>query len=927
MWIKVLEIPQPVSQIQPGTYRSASIIPGTQSNTPNDTVFTASKPTLQTTVHNLFTPPTLPPSQVPSKRKLPGPVMRFAYVEIPPLPLSKRKKDYRPLLGRKRVNLGYSVYWEGGSQQEEESVSEYEPNRTGRASVRGRRAQRGRAKESTGHKGRRKEVSVQSKAQHVLPEARLTARQRSQRAKSTPSTILSLRYPSEEPPQSPLGSTQTIEIPDSPQQKPSAPPPPPPLPALPRAKSPSVVAISPPPQTESSPRLAKATLPHPNTNIVTATPHHTTDGQRPLPSHDESDAEKIQVYTVFHPPPTIIYFNTRFVQNAWNGDSAAWASSGVHATRRCVRPKGFIRDTISSENGGGQEGGLQLDVGGRVAWDGCSTDEEQEVEELLLKSQSEEWAWGRTTGAVKAGRKLNIQPCIAPMDDLRSAPGPVPMTPIPKVDLVQVLKSQKAASAQRSQKAKKREGKAAKREARPFATAPISTSISATQTSTQAPRSWPPQPSPESGAGLQQLSQPPRYLSAKARGKQKAVEPEPIDIIAPSFRDAIVLSPTSTVSASYHSANPHESFDRQMEDYIVFDLVPSPEKQPREAGTSGDSNSAKLVANSIPTASSSSAAQNNSPYRWQHPNTHTSDLFLYLSPPRDPAPSILGHLDGLALDSFYDSFGLLPEGEKSEQMSTVNPAFLSSNHDDYGTDLELDGVTNEGKVLERGEYARKDELGPRISDEGAGVRPGYQTVRDPPIVVSSRSSTSSYFPSTTSEGLGTIAPALLAARTSSPEFSDYRASNHVSRHQRLRDNRTSQTSSGRSSLAFASDSRARKKALIIDEGEEDESQRCFDLPETDSAADDRFMGSPSYEELSLPRRKWQKRTKKAPLVRLVQPVASTVTVASTRQFEREPEWELCDEESYCHQCRNKTRRLKMTCLCEKKFCIRCMTVR
>lgn len=63
----------------------------------------------------------------------------------------------------------------------------------------------------------------------------------------------------------------------------------------------------------------------------------------------------------------------------------------------------------------------------------------------------------------------------------------------------------------------------------------------------------------------------------------------------------------------------------------------------------------------------------------------------------------------------------------------------------------------------------------------------------------------------------------------------------------------------------------------------------------------------------------------------VSPVKSTVQPASQLLLYAAPsrlqDWPAEENESYCHQCRNKTRVLKMRCSCGKLFCARCITNR
>jgi hypothetical protein len=38
-------------------------------------------------------------------------------------------------------------------------------------------------------------------------------------------------------------------------------------------------------------------------------------------------------------------------------------------------------------------------------------------------------------------------------------------------------------------------------------------------------------------------------------------------------------------------------------------------------------------------------------------------------------------------------------------------------------------------------------------------------------------------------------------------------------------------------------------------------------------------------------------------------------------------WPTGPDQSFCHQCRRKTYYLKMTCVCQKKYCSRCIAIR
>ena len=68
-----------------------------------------------------------------------------------------------------------------------------------------------------------------------------------------------------------------------------------------------------------------------------------------------------------------------------------------------------------------------------------------------------------------------------------------------------------------------------------------------------------------------------------------------------------------------------------------------------------------------------------------------------------------------------------------------------------------------------------------------------------------------------------------------------------------------------------------------------------------------------------------------PRVKTVSPVKSKLQEANQSLVLPEPvqfpTWPLGENELYCHQCRNKSRILKMSCSCGKLFCARCITIR
>jgi hypothetical protein len=181
-------------------------------------------------------------------------------------------------------------------------------------------------------------------------------------------------------------------------------------------------------------------------------------------------------------------------------------------------------------------------------------------------------------------------------------------------------------------------------------------------------------------------------------------------------------------------------------------------------------------------------------------------------------------------------------------------------------------------------------------------------------------------------------PQALVGRTPSPEFPQYDAGDFSSQDHATAPTQTRalHTSSHSSSVFVPrkpTSSRAKTLTVAGDEDEEERGVRqryALELYES-SDSDGRLSKS---EALSRLRRPWQRASpvKNKPLAVKSRELLSKDRKSVPKQTKptarrSKEEWPTGTEESYCHQCRHKTRRLKMICPCDKRFCNRCVGLR
>ncbi|KAF9451451.1 hypothetical protein P691DRAFT_773119 [Macrolepiota fuliginosa MF-IS2] len=895
--------------------------------------------------YGLFTPSTRSPSEISGTRKSSRPRTYLAYIEIPPLPPGKHKTDYRPpkddrYLERQKVRkeepLEYRL-----SDRRRAYLKEREKERKEEREI-DVQAQRVRKKlqkrERQKVTGATQTKSPASTVVPIVPSNYMSYQRRSQRKKSL-SLASSIR---ETPPESVSSVRNLVAGAGVPRCKPKS-----------SASILSVSSRSDPSLSVPSPPLDQSGLrPNPITASVSNAPGSII---HPIPfqlllsnavdtidsSLQEPKVQRLPVHTAEHPPPAVTYFHTRFVQNEVDPDE--WTVLGTLVSKRCAQACGSILDGPPSIRGSeGEEGeGAELGVGGTVLWGGCSSDEEKEEEQQSQVIQGQK--------LVRAGVKMKeMLPRDERRSDLMLSTGSVkdslddvsqpPMTPIPKVDLSKAWKAQKTASMKKS-RAKERvrdvyadvSELVTTSDTRRVQTDGTSSPSRLSSSTTFAQ----PHPQPQAVAQSSPFQQ---YLSEKARGKQRAIDTIPTDTAsnhatlssptaASGFRDQNTYSPTNTTTDSYQPVNPLEMFDKNMEEYFVFDME-SPYKR-RES--EGDPSSARIP-EIIPGLSPPSSMR---PPGDPFCSESNRDLFPAFSTSIS-GPSVFDSLG--EFNPFEDPFvASLSNEEGVQQMTTINPAFLDgschenwSNGDISATQLELEfgGMTTAEEI--EGEESMSEEEEMRVKPYEDVSRAGYQPVAGVPIVVSSSSSSSSSRLQSFSGRPGSTPLVDVTGGTSSPEFSGYYTNNQWT---------SAQATTSHSSPSFIPVQRKHPGLRIQPvmsgyEAEGEEIQKDLDAPEVSSTSGDEYDGSTDSEDLSLSRptrHSGSVMKKKSPKAK-PSPAMSTPALAATPAkvvlpAQQRREWECGNELSPCHQCRTRSYKLKMTCLCKKKFCNRCTALR
>lgn len=857
--------------------------------------------------------------------------------------------------GKRERNEGASEY--GLSRKRRVYSEERERERkTGRHWGQEKNKKKVSAKEATKEReGEVREEAEGRKEMAPIPVSdRTTFQQQSQQEESILSA-LSMRHPNETPSQKTLPSGMPADMADVSRRK-SPSPSVHSTSTLPKVSSP---AISSPPPKRSKPNLTLTSIASASSASIStlrdlSQPPPTTaiTGTATTLSPQEPVIRGLEVHTVCHHSPIVTYFHTRFVRNVLKSGPDEWSAPDMRADKKCIKSRGFSWNSYSSFSGAGSEvtdedeEEARFDIGGSVLWEGCSSDEEEQEGFQLQTMQEQKGNQGcqedvkEMLDASRKGREPSVVPrTVVPHPGSMDTAYMQPTMPVPKIDLSQVLRSQKTASARRKRKAKEGEGGTA-------TPLPASRSAQANRTVPQTSSSHiQPQLLPQPSSA--QLSEPPRYLSEKARGKQKAIDPTPASpgqhsayhntllspIAATDFCDPIMYSPTNTFGGSHHPVSLHEIFERNLEEHTVFDMELLDKS--RDSGEGPSAAGAPVTIPNLASPSSTLYRADGSPFRSQS----NTDLFL-ISSLSSVGPSMFRPLDAFA--SYHDPNRVSLDGEKGEQVMTINPAFLDGGHEDSSSNylnetdlkLKLGGMADDEQVIEVG----KGTLEANIHNETLDADVEHQPVAGSPITRSPSASSSSSRPSRSQSPFSAPArPGLTPlfynfGRTSrTPEFLDHQVGSCVPQ---AEDGPPISSHSTSLALAEHKFSNSRAKAFGADEDEAEEEAEVQQNLEATSTSDEDFIGSSESED-SRPSRQ-ARRT--GPIIRKKHPKAEPLPARSTSasaftpakdsiSVSRAQEWECGEEVSYCHQCRRKTSRLKMTCLCEKKFCNRCISVR
>lgn len=774
------------------------------------------------------------------------------HVEVPPLPPGVRKADYRPLKRLKRaLEDDYETQYIGGrnsgkamNKKRKTFGESWEREKEGQQSARKTEAQQGSTlPASTARSGPRRDTTAEKRASGTSD------------LQQTPSTSTATDF--------------------------RRPPPPSPVPAaLPGLPKPSVGPTTP---------VASSAVHRPPSKSHSIASK--TGRDNAASSIQELTANKLRVHTAQHLSPTATYFNTRFAQPWLKDDPTEWAALGVRATMECLRPGKFSWDQrlssdVGEEGDEGEANDLSFGVGGTLLWRGCSSDEEEEIPLIMVRLQN------RKQETIEAPKVAEHKTKISTVTSRKSGDGTSgtiqpPVTPMPKVDLTKVLK-ERSLSARRAYSTKERNTHTGVRTRHDVEPSDPSASIAS-----------PSRRQPQSRITSEYRPEPPPYLSEKARGKQKAVDPHPPDM------------------------DSHRAYTTTLSCPVMADL-PDPNVGSYTANASAGEPSTMVPA--FAPSSEPVHQRHGDPFRPFQVNV--DDLFL---PSHNPAISVFNGLDIVeGFNAYDDPFGMLTD-EKDSQLATVNSTFLEGVHDDAHTmmdamelDFEVPGIISE-EDMEIEDQRPQDII---YRDELLKMKSSYQPAAGSPIISLSNSSSSSSSTSSRSSRSLSRAPTstrsisqAAVGRTSSPEFPDVHATSRSSNEEHA------QLSNSNSTSPFPiprvqrrpSYSRTRVLDTITDEEEEEVRQDLDIVNKISSISDGHFIPIPDSKDEPLRERPTpEQRPGTPPAV----PVATLAVIARRGQ-----EWECGQDNTFCHQCRRTTHRLKMTCICKKRFCNRCISIR
>jgi len=574
----------------------------------------------------------------------------------------------------------------------------------------------------------------------------------------------------------------------------------------------------------------------------------------PMPEHEINNnymvsdtpvIQDIELQNLEHVPAAIVYFNTRFSQNTV--DTSKWILLGTRARLNCVKSHwSFLGD--KNEEQKETEGGLS--AGAPLSWRSCTSFDEP--------SSSSHW---------KEQAGMTITEKLSGKVGLGRATSSPTSTSIPKLDLAEVYKSQNSASSQKGQRRRGRGVKLQREDLTGSLNIVADNSASSEETQVQ-----------PAIVAIQDTS---FRLSEKARGKQKAADPDFLDDTIPYLPTA----PTDTPPSSYPTFDPHDTFDRNMRDYVSFSLSLD---KPSDYGSENNMTGSAFSLAAVSTSHSPTIVPqyHKNPFRSQ---SNLEDIFL--------APQALGSPESSNFNSTGNGNHLqlndpcrivCLEGENHlDELITINPAFLGGGPEIYdgglqdsSMDLPLDRMSATEITL-----GHKGDLNTTVSSD---------TQLD-----------STKGQSTTDSSFSTV------SSSSSPQSS------------------STWSSQTRSYPVKSSRVPVNAKTLVSDK-DQDEGDR--EVPRGLANCLEESAGSFLSKDVPPTKLPYQILATqiKQPLKVILKHNKSKFP--RTRQKARgrpgqQYQYPMGKEEAYCHQCRRKSRYLKMNCPCSKKYCSRCMALR
>jgi len=522
-------------------------------------------------------------------------------------------------------------------------------------------------------------------------------------------------------------------------------------------------------------------------------PFPTPDDEVSYMDSDTPAVQDIELQNLEHVPAAIVYFNTRFSQNTLPEDR--WIILGTRARLNCVKSRGSLLEYNNEEQ---METEGNLSAGAPLWWRGCTFSDEQSSSSCRKEQE------GMTMTEKLSGK-----------DDFGRAASSTTLMSVPKLDLAEIYKSQNSAS---SQKGQPRRGRSVKVQS----TGPLNTLVADSASSEET------QGQPTIVVIQQDTSY---HLSEKARGKQKAVDPDFLDDTMPYLPTA----PTDTLPSSYPSFDPHDAFDRNMGDYVAFSL--SMDKS-LDHGSENNTIGSMFPLAAVSTSPSPTIVPqyHKNPFRSQ---SNLKDIFLA---PQAPGSPVSNSLDSTGNGNYWQPNDpcriTCLEGENNlDELTTINPAFLGGGLEVYDGDLQ---------------------------DSSSSSSP----------------QSASTWPSQTQ--------------------------NYAVQLSRMPVNANS----------LVSDKNQDKGDRQVPRG----LVNCLEESAGSFLSKDAPFTKLPYQTLATQMEEPLKTTFK-----YSESMSSHTRQKAPRRHKQQ--WPMGKEDAYCHQCRRKTRYLKMSCPCSKRYCSRCMALR